>query len=165
MNTRMAARVAWSIWGMSLLLWLASFALRSFGNVGGGVERALTTIGFVALATAGALVASRRPESPFGWLTSTYGFLVGCEGVAVGYAIVAASPAVDGRLGTGTLAAVVGVWIAPVANGLMTLGLLLVPNGRLPSARWWPTRGGARWRPMVPSRRRQAGDWVRIRMP
>jgi hypothetical protein len=61
---------------MSLLLWVASFALRSFGNVSGGLERALSTLGFVALSTTGALVASRRPESPFGWIVSAYGFLV-----------------------------------------------------------------------------------------
>jgi signal transduction histidine kinase len=29
-----------------------------------------------------------------------------------------------------------GTWIAPVANALLTLALLLVPDGRLPSPRW-----------------------------
>jgi signal transduction histidine kinase len=31
-----------------------------------------------------------------------------------------------------------GSWIAPVANGLLTLALLVVPDGRLPSPRWRP---------------------------
>ena len=29
-------------------------------------------------------------------------------------------------------------WIAPVANALLTLALLFVPDGRLPSPRWRP---------------------------
>src|SRR6185295_5629909 len=75
--------------------------------------------------------------SPFGWILSAYGLLVGCEGVVIGYAIVSALPAAGGALGDGTVAAVLGSWIAPVANALLILALLLVPDGRLPSRRWW----------------------------
>ena len=138
MSCRTAAWVAWSIWSASLLLWSASFALRTFGNVSTGVERAITTLLFVALSTAGALVASRRPESPFGWIVSTYGLLVSFEGVVIGYAITATGPAGAGFLGDGTAAAVLGVWIAPIATGLLTLGLMRVPDGHLPSPRWRP---------------------------
>src|SRR5262249_53697288 len=67
-----------------------------------------------------------------------YGLLVGVEGLAIGIAITSTLPSVEGRMGDGTAAAVFGVWIAAVGNGLLTLGLLLVPNGRLPSRRWRP---------------------------
>jgi signal transduction histidine kinase len=138
MRIRVYTWLAWSIWAISLLLWLASFVLRTIGNVAGGFERVLSTLAFVALSTAGALVASRRPESPFGWIVSAYGLLVGLEGLAIGYALLAANPVAAGRLGDGMGAAVVGVWIAPVGNALLTLALLLVPDGRLPSPRWRP---------------------------
>ena len=95
-------------------------------------------LAFVALSTAGMLVASRRPESPFGWIISAYGLLVGIEGVAIGYRPHGSRPAAAGRLGDGTAAAWLGTWIAPVANALLTLALLLVPDGRLPSPRWRP---------------------------
>src|SRR5262245_51339521 len=131
MSRRGATWLAWGVWAVSVALWLASFVLRSIGNVSGGFERALSTLAFVALSTAGAVVASRRPELPFGWLVSGYGLLVGLEGLAIGYALLAGNPAVAGQLGDGTAAAVVGVWIAPVANALLTLALLFVPNGRL----------------------------------
>ena len=94
--------------------------------------------GFLALSIAGALVIQHRPDSPFGWILCGYGLLVGCEGVAIGYAIASTSPAAGGALGDGTVAAVLGVWIAPVASALLTLALLLVPDGRLPSRRWLP---------------------------
>src|SRR3954452_3223556 len=138
MNRRTASRVAWSIGATSLLLWVTSFALRTFGNIGEGFDRVITTLGFLALATAGALVVQRRPDSPFGWILSGYGLLVGCEGVAIGYAIASTKPAAGGVLGGGIVAAVLGVWIAPVASALLTLALLLVPDGRLPSRFWRP---------------------------
>jgi hypothetical protein len=138
MSRRTPTWVAWSILSASVLLWTASFALRSFGNISSGPERAITTLIFVALSTAGALVASRCPESPFGWIVSAYGLLVGFEGVAIGYAITASSPTTAGLLGDGTVAAVSGVWIAAGANGLLTLALLRVPDGHLPSPRWRP---------------------------
>jgi signal transduction histidine kinase len=138
MSRRVAARVAWAIWCVSLLIWAISFWVRTVGNVGGGIERVIATAAFFALSTAGMLVASRRPESPFGWIVSAYGLLAGIEGLVIGYAITAAGPAAAGRLGDGTLAAVLGLWIAPVANALLTLALLFVPDGRLPSPRWRP---------------------------
>src|SRR5215207_1125118 len=126
MSGQAAARVAWSI----------SFWLRTLGSVSVTFERVLATLAFVALSTAGMLVASRRPESPFGWIISAYGLLVGCEGVAIGYALALASPGVPRLFGDGTAVAWLGTWIAPIANALLTLALLLVPDGRMPSPRW-----------------------------
>ena len=138
MNSRTAARVAWTIASVSLLLWVVSFALRTFGNIGDGVDSVIATLAFLSLSLAGALVVHRRPDSSFGWIVSGYGLLVGLEGVAIGYAITSAVPAAGGALGDGTVAAVLGVWIAPVANALLILTLLLVPDGHLPSRRWLP---------------------------
>src|SRR4051794_17225645 len=112
MNRRTAGRLAWSIGGVSLLLWLVSFALRTYGNIGDGFDRVVATLGFLALSAAGALVVHRRPDSPFGWFVGAYGLLVGLEGVAIGYAITSAVPAAGGALGDGAVAAVLGVWIA-----------------------------------------------------
>jgi signal transduction histidine kinase len=136
MDNRMAVRVAWTLGAVSVGLWALSLFVRTFGSVGGGVERVLATLAFASLGIAGALVASRRPDLPFGWIVLAYSLLVSLDGVAIGYAITAASPASGGRLGDGTLAAVGGSWIAPVANALLTLAILFVPDGRLPSPRW-----------------------------
>ena len=130
MNRSTAARVAWSIWGVSLLLWTFSFWVRALGGISGTVERVLSTLAFVALATAGMLVATRRPESPFGWIVGAYGLMVGFEGVAIGYALALGRPGVPRLFGDGTAVAWMGTWIAPVANALLTLALLLVPDGR-----------------------------------
>ncbi len=104
----------------------------------GGVQGVVYTLAFVALSTAGALVASRRPESPFGWIVIAYGVLAACEGAAIGYAIAAAAPGAIRPLGDGTATAWLGPWVGLVAGALLTLALLLVPDGRLPSPRWRP---------------------------
>ena len=115
------------------------------------VERVLSTLAFVALSTAGMLVATRRPDSPFGWIVSAYGLIVGVEGVAIGYALALGRPGVPRLFGDGTVAAWLGIWIAAVASALLTLALLLVPDGRLPSPRWRPLAGSswsaAHWAP------------------
>ena len=117
---------------------LASYALRTFGNIGEGFERVVTTLGFLALSTPGCWSPAVDPTRPSAGFVSAYGLLVGVEGVAIGYAIAVDEARGGGLLGDGTGAAVLGVWIAPVANALLTLALLLVPDGRLPSPRWRP---------------------------
>ena len=91
------------------------------------------TVFVLAFATVGALVAYRRPRNPLGWIL-----------LAAGVSYVAGGTSVQtvedgGTGGWETLAAWVGAWVwmtgvAPVA----TFGLLLFPDGRLPSPRWRP---------------------------
>ncbi|HEX6391226.1 MAG TPA: hypothetical protein VFZ89_17320 [Solirubrobacteraceae bacterium] len=91
------------------------------------------TLFVLAFATVGALVASRRPRNPIGWILL---------GAGLSYVVGGVSVDASENGGTGgweTLAAWVGAWIwmtgiAPVA----TFGLLLFPDGRLLSRRWRP---------------------------
>jgi hypothetical protein len=78
MSHAAATRLAWSVWGLTLALWLVALWLRSAANVGGVAERFVATSTFMFLSTGAALVASRHPESPFGWIVGVYGVLVSC---------------------------------------------------------------------------------------
>ena len=87
----------------------------------------------LSFATVGALVASRHPRNPIGWLLLAAGLSYVIGGVAI-------TESQHG--GTGVpheLAAWLGnwVWIAGVGP-VGTFGLLLFPTGRLPSRRWRP---------------------------
>jgi hypothetical protein len=87
----------------------------------------------LAFATVGALVSTRRPRNPIGWL-----FL----GAGLSYVIGGLSVTESEHGSPGAwhdLAAWLGgwVWIAGVAP-VGTFGLLLFPTGRLPSRAWRP---------------------------
>jgi hypothetical protein len=72
MRTRTARRIAWSLWGLSLALlgggllltWLNRSALNSDTATLYGVL-VLASLGY---STVGALIASRRPDNPIGWI-------------------------------------------------------------------------------------------------
>jgi len=118
-------------------LWLLTVAI-GVGLTGAALEDGIVqfisyAVFVLVFATVGALVASRRPRNPIGWILLSAG---------VAYEIGGMSVAAAEGGGTGswdTLMAWVGSWIwmaaiAPVG----TFGLLLFPSGKLPSARWRP---------------------------
>ena len=136
MSPRTARRLAWGLWGLdaamlAILVLFGPLPAWSWSGVAGGLF-------ILAFATTGALVASRRPDNPIGWLMclSALAFVVGgvCEEISE-YA------AREDRwdLVAAQAAAWVGtyVWLLGVVPAATFL-LLLFPDGRLPSPRWRP---------------------------
>jgi hypothetical protein len=104
----------------------------SWGFRGYGIIHA---IGFT---TVGAVVALRRPANAIGWLLLGAGFIsaVGSFGLEYSvYAIVGRAAPLPG----GAFGAWLGSWTWVLfITGILPYLLLLFPDGRLPSARWWP---------------------------
>ncbi|HEV3013151.1 MAG TPA: hypothetical protein VG499_07755, partial [Actinomycetota bacterium] len=98
--------------------------------------------------TVGALLASRRPAHPVGWLLLGLGLLVVANVVAsgyVGYGLVARPGSLPGAS-----------YLAGISNGIQVLWLacvsfvlLLTPTGSLPSPRWRWWAGVAAAAPVV----------------
>jgi hypothetical protein len=89
-------------------------------------------LGAVSTATVGAVVASRRPRHPVGWLLLAFGLSLSAAGVTLAttnYGVAHAAPAA-GLVARYVPATVV---VAMACNGLT---LLVTPTGRLPSPRW-----------------------------
>ena len=97
-------------------------------------DDAVWALGQVAFAVVGALVASRRPELPIGWLYGAAGLLGIAEGIAARVAVAALA---DGWSPVGGAAAWLSaaLWYPNIA--LLVLGSLLFPSGRPPSRGWW----------------------------
>jgi hypothetical protein len=95
------------------------------------------TLNAVFYSTVGALVASRRPENPVGWLLCLFALSEGIQHFSAEYAIYALL-AHPNSLPAGEAMAWTSNWILPIIIGLSVSYLLLFPTGRLPSRGWRP---------------------------
>src|SRR5215203_358561 len=146
MSTRTASWLAWSLWGLSLALTVVALLLLAL-NLSQPhthiVDNWLdSTLNAVFFSTMGAIVASRRPENPVGWLLCLYGLAQSISHFSAQYAIFALL-AQPNSLPAGEAMAWVSSWLLPIIIGLSVFSMLLFPTGRLPSRRWrwvtWPT--------------------------
>ncbi len=89
------------------------------------------TIFVLAFATVGALVATRQPRNPIGWILLGAGLAYAIGGLTI--------TQVQGSRPTSPLVTWISTWVWLAGIGpAATFGLLLFPDGRLPSRRWRP---------------------------
>jgi signal transduction histidine kinase len=137
--------LAWSLAGLSFALFAAEIALYiparsmqapSGWGTGGDSGQLIDLLPFLTFPVVGALVASRRPENPIGWICLAVGifWMLGDFATAYGvYGLVARPGSVPFPAEVGWL----GEWLWVPAIGLLgTYLILLFPDGRLPSRRW-----------------------------
>ncbi|MGH3087581.1 MAG: hypothetical protein ACRDSJ_09720 [Rubrobacteraceae bacterium] len=144
MKRRAISYFAWSLFGLSVVMFAAGAALLVFtrfaqgrADVWGIADSLLVDASFLAFPVVGALLASRRPWNPIGWLLLA-------DGLLWMLAIIADYYGQYERVEPGVLPfplAVVSLneWIWVPAIGLFGIFLLLsFPDGKLPSRRWRP---------------------------
>lgn len=139
-----SARVAVSLGVLSLALAGCELVL-SFLNRGTAVPGTdapgwvgwLYLVTLSAIATVGAVIASRRPRNPLGWLFIALAIneLVATAGIEYGTYVLFTSP---GAGPAGDALVWVGQWQVALSLGIFALVLLLYPDGHLPSPRWRP---------------------------
>jgi hypothetical protein len=97
---------------------------------------ACLSVVILAFSTVGALIASRRPENPIGWLFCSGAFIWGLGELSLEYGVYALITA-PGALPAGVWVAWFGAWARGIGGFFMVLFLLLLfPTGRLPTPRW-----------------------------
>ena len=136
----MSRWLAWSLATLGVVIAGLSYFLE-VANGARLASPASGTIVVLAFLIVGALIASRRPRNPLGWLYLTAAILIAFGGRSnladqyAEYALVTrpgSLPAPEWVLWSGTLLLGIGFY------GLVTFGLLFFPDGRLPSPRWRP---------------------------
>ncbi len=145
---RWSGVLAWALWALAMLGLAVAAWLDYLQRQAGSPETAWLLqpgsvplgVAAVSAATVGALVGSRRPAHPVGWLLLGLGLLVVANVVASGYVNygLLARPGALPAAG----------YLAGITNGIQVLWLacggfvlLLTPTGSLPSPRWrWLAR-------------------------
>jgi hypothetical protein len=144
MSRASVARLAWSLLVFIVLLAIAEVVfsiLNRNTDIEGSSGVFLSTlfgVAFLTFPTLGALVVSRRPENPIGWIMVGTGVVFGVSGVAEAYGVYALYTD-PGSLAGGANAAWLTAWVfIPALFAAPALLFLLFPDGRLPSPRWRP---------------------------
>jgi two-component system, NarL family, sensor kinase len=136
-DRRLLVLLTGALWALTVLAMSADLWLYHLGRQAGGLDASIVAVVLAAVsaATVGAVVASRRPNHPVGWLLLGFGLSVNAVGVARAYA----EHGLPDRPGVLPAARYVGLCFpAIVVTALTLLGfvLLLTPTGSLPSPRW-----------------------------
>jgi class 3 adenylate cyclase len=143
-RARTAARLAWWLCAVSLAMMLARLVVVVLGwstaprsGFPPPAVQAIEVVGFLGAPVLGAVIASHRPENPYGWLWCAIGLGLGVTLLAVGYGaytLVVEPGALPGGLAAAWFSIVASFLVA----GLLPFVFLLFPNGQLPSGRWRP---------------------------
>jgi hypothetical protein len=156
-STQTATRLAWSLWAacvvlitLALLLDFMTEELPRFSLIEAGLRyypgfAVLTGVLSLAYPTVGALIASRLPTNPIGWIFCGVGLLYTAQRFTTAYADYALLENIV--MPWGEFAAWFSTWIGFANPTLGVFLMLLFPGGRLPSRRWrivvWMTVLGA----------------------
>jgi hypothetical protein len=140
-TARTAARLAWSLWALAMVLEVAAIVLW-LGNhpvlsrFGGAQDLDPQVFLVPGYATVGAVIAARQ-RNRIGWLFLAFGLLAALLVVADSY-FVRAAMVTPGSLPAGRVVGWIASVLWPSGYLFLCLLLLLFPDGRLPSPRWRP---------------------------
>ncbi len=140
MSARAAALLAWSLAGLSVAMFVATIALTISSlyvapatqpsSQGGTLGDLLLFVPFLAFPIVGALIASKRPTNPIGWI---------CLAAGLFWMLIVLDDSIPGAgpYPVWINALTQWIWVPPV--GLLGVYMILLfPDGKLPSRRWRP---------------------------
>jgi hypothetical protein len=141
MSPRLASRFAWGSWFLLFALsglYLGLVILNRDAPVREHfADRVFLAVAILAMATCAALVVKYQPRNAIGWLLLAAGFGLAAAVIGFEYAIRALVTHPDTMPG-GVFAAWLYSWCWVPLLLVIAPGMVLFPDGRLPSQRWRP---------------------------
>ena len=147
MSTRAVTWLAWAVAVLCIAMFVANVALyfatlpvkpptTSWGT-GGSSVLLWAVLPFLLFPVVGALIASRRPTNPIGWICLIVGLLWMLNLLTGSYAEYGLRVAAPGTIPYPRAVGLMAEWLGPTAVLLFgTYLILLFPDGKLPSGRW-----------------------------
>ena len=138
LGIRYASWLAWSVCALSLALTALSYIVIALDlSLNAPIylywlEPTTIAIGYSVI---GAIIASRLPDHPIGWICCGIGLTGAVEHFSSEYAIYALLAHPEALAG-GKAMLWLCIWVWIVMFGLIVYLILLFPSGRLPSSRW-----------------------------
>jgi hypothetical protein len=127
------------LWALCLALFAAVVLLVHAGEPSRLPVQTFVLAQFLAFVSVGAVLSSRRPENPIGWLFCVVALSNLLWAFAWQYAVFALVTKPGSLPGGGIMAWLGTGWLANTGWGLMVIFVpLLFPTGKLPSPRWRP---------------------------
>jgi hypothetical protein len=138
-RTRTAARVGWSVFGLSALLSVVAVGLNisrpQYSMLAFTTGDIMVVAAVLVFGWFGALIVSRRPTDPIGWILCVFGLSAGLNAFANEYAVYGLIRH-PGAVPAAAALAWFTLWAYAIVLGLLAALLVLFPNGRPPSPRW-----------------------------
>ena len=137
LRTRGASWLAFSLWALCVSLAALGVFFAYLSNFATGFSPYLPNLisGTLSFSTVGAIVASKRPRNPVGWLLCATGLFEALTAFGGEYGTYALA---TGSLPGGVFAFWLGSWTWLVAGSVVLFAFHFFPDGRLPSPRWRP---------------------------
>jgi hypothetical protein len=146
MRHRASFWLAWALAGLSVAMFVAGFVFALLTlNIAdpvartstGGIDVLLVFLPFLAFPIVGALIASKRPKNPIGWICLTAGLF--WMFIVMSDPLTAYSLASTGSAPGPVMLDALTLWSWVLPLGLLgTFMVMLFPDGRLPSRKWRP---------------------------
>ena len=147
MSIRATSWLAWSLAALCVVLFLVAVVLHmatlpvrhpSSWGTGGKSTPFWAILPFLPFPIVGALIASRRPGNPIGWICLAAGITWMLGMVSGSYVLYGLRMANPGSVPYPAAVGSLSEYLPPTAILLGTFLILLFPDGRLPSSRWRP---------------------------
>jgi hypothetical protein len=139
MRVRAAKSLVWLLCFVTVVTAIAGLALAAMNHPSGINKFSVTGALLGAMfPLVGALIATRHPSNPIGWIFCAIGLSQGLDTLATAYAYHALVDAPGSLPGADVMAWLSNWAFAPGFGLLLTFSVLLFPDGHLPSARWRP---------------------------
>jgi hypothetical protein len=139
MSARTAARLGRFLFVASVLLLVSALVLNlrrpQYADLAFTTGELVLALALLLFGWVGALVVSRQPNHPIGWVLCAFGVIGGVGGFASEYAVYGLRSHPGAVPGAAALAWFAS-WIFALYLALLTALLVLFPDGRPPSPRW-----------------------------